>query len=248
MTVAANRIAPSRTACPRRAFTLVEMMVTIGVVIFLVAITVSATVALARRSEVHQTENVLRLLDMAMQEWETTADRKLTQGSLPSDDLDEDTEFVFIISEIFDRIGPNPSVKSIVAQINPKFVYTYRQSDLSDPPAWIRSYEEQFQLQAFVGSMTVLDAWGFPIYSTHPGRLYDEGPPFYDAPPTVTRDADGTIRTPNEDVFGTAKNRRICFVSAGPDSMFGRMDSPVDGELYDQTLDNVFSYPIDRPE
>ncbi len=61
-------------------------------------------------------------------------------------------------------------------------------------------------------------------------------------------DPDGTIRTPNEQRYGVARNRRICFVSAGPDQGFGNLTAmppyPADP---DPVRDNIYSYPINAP-
>ena len=94
----------------------------------------------------------------------------------------------------------------------------------------------------FDGSLTILDAWGTPIYATHPGRSYDpnlfEADPNYYKPP----DPDGTIRTYNEREYGVARNREVCFVSAGPDRRFGHLQADPQG-----SEDNLYSYPITRP-
>ncbi|MCZ6850871.1 MAG: hypothetical protein O7F17_04445, partial [Planctomycetota bacterium] len=94
----------------------------------------------------------------------------------------------------------------------------------------------------FVGSLTILDAWGTPIYATHPGRPFNAGSDPGDPEP------DGTIRTYNEDKYGGARNRQICFVSAGPDGNFGNLDPSI--PLYhdpEGAKDNIYSYPINKP-
>ena len=55
------------------------------------------------------------------------------------------------------------------------------------------------------------DPWGQPYRVVHPGQV---APPNTD-PDDV--DDDGTKRTEVERIYGIAVNRRICFVSAGPD-------------------------------
>ena len=63
-------------------FTLVEMVIVIGVIILLAALTLSVSVAVVEGSEVRQTENTIRLLTAALQEWEAQADRKVSYGVL----------------------------------------------------------------------------------------------------------------------------------------------------------------------
>ena len=46
----------------------------------------------------------------------------------------------------------------------------------------------------FVGAVTVLDAWGTPIYATHPGRPYRPG-----VDDMIHQDDDG-VKAP-EDIF-----------------------------------------------
>ena len=132
---------PARRAA-RRSFTLVEMVVTIGIIVVLAALTVSATVALVNKSEVRQTENVLRLLDTAVQEWEAEADRKLTWGvEVPPPgrtfDMYDEVPHVFTISEVVYRIEKSEAVSAILARIGPEFIYEYKNQFETDPPPWI---------------------------------------------------------------------------------------------------------------
>lgn len=52
-----------------RAFTLVELVIVIGLILLLVAITVTVSVGIMRQSEVRETQNVITVLDNAIQEW-----------------------------------------------------------------------------------------------------------------------------------------------------------------------------------
>lgn len=65
---------------PRRAFTLVELVIVIGLILLLVAITVSVSVGVLRQSEVRETQNVLTILDNALQEWQLHDRDGLTYG------------------------------------------------------------------------------------------------------------------------------------------------------------------------
>ena len=231
-------------------FTLIELVVVIGVMLLLLGLTLSVGVAVRTQSEVRETENILRLLDAAMQEWEQSADRQLTwwQEAGPGDDdylisdrfdIHSDTAEELIITEMLDVITRPSQIKQIIAQIAPEFVYTYREGAV---PPWIDPPVEP-QLEDFIGSLTVLDAWGWPIYATHPGRIWRESDGMY--PP---RNDDGTIQTYNEESYGVAENRRVCFVSAGPDGLFGQVDAPAGSTDFEQTTDNVYSYPVSPPQ
>ena len=238
----------------RGGFTLVEVVVVIGIILFLVGLTLSVSVAVIERSEIQQTETVLKLLDTAVQEWELLADRKLSwwqwRDSQSGDDqwsqadIHADTEEIFIITEVLETIARASQVKQIIAQVDPELVYIYQ---FSIYPEWIDAPQEEQQQDAlFVGGQTILDAWGTPIYATHPGRPFNPNLFPQDAPPNQP-DADGTIRTRNEQRYGVARNRRLCFVSAGPDQSFGVLTAvppyPADPE---PVRDNIYSYPIDK--
>ncbi|MHC4106700.1 MAG: prepilin-type N-terminal cleavage/methylation domain-containing protein, partial [Planctomycetota bacterium] len=104
----ASRLTPR---APRLGFTLVEIVVVISIVLFLVGLTLSVSTVVIERSEIRQTENTMRLLDTALQEWEALADRQVTWGTdgipdLPASydlkgnwmDGRSDTDDVFVIS------------------------------------------------------------------------------------------------------------------------------------------------------
>ena len=242
-----NRAEPDVKNRRSGGFTLIELLVVIGIIILLTGITVSVSMAVVQRAEAQRTRQTLTLLDQAVQEWERSADRQLTwwadqdpQSQWNRFDIHSDTPESLIITELLDVIRHNSAVQSILSQINEEFMYTYNAGEY---PAWIQSAEAQSQVDSrFDGSMTVLDAWGVPIYATHPGR------PWRLTDNQYTKDSDGTIRTYNEDVYGIAQSRNVCFVSAGPDQRFGLMHMPHDTEAFKATQDNVFSYEPIRPE
>ena len=99
----------------KRAFTLIEMLIAIGVVILLTAITVSAVMALTRSSEKSQTENTIRLLDMALKEWEDTTDRKITWGSRSTSDMaDNVAPHVYTVTEVLATIRHSAGVRDVI--------------------------------------------------------------------------------------------------------------------------------------
>lgn len=69
-----------RTSIRRRAFTLVELVIVIGLILLLVAITVSVSVGVLRQSEVRETQNVIAILDNALQEWLLQEGREISYG------------------------------------------------------------------------------------------------------------------------------------------------------------------------
>jgi type II secretory pathway pseudopilin PulG len=241
----------------RAAFTLVEMIITIGVIVLLTALTVSATVALSRKSEVRQTENMLRLLDMAVQEWEIKADRKITWGDGTNYEMRDGTPHVFTATEVLRRIRSSDVVRSFLAQIKPELLYEYNYGDTGEIPPWLPTTPDQddpdpnkaqarmqFLSEAWDGQLAVLDPWGVPIRAVHPGRVFELGDP-------GEPDPDGTIYLDDpmgygvELFYGRARSRRIRFVSAGPDGKFGNLSLDHDAPLHEQAHDNIYSYPVE---
>ncbi len=235
---------------PARGFSLVELTIVIGIVVLLAGLTLSAATAVVRNAEQRTTVIVMRQLDAAVGEWQVQADRRLSWWQFPYDDpnayaasdLHSNTPQVLIITELLDVVTRTAAGSSLIAHIDPDLVYRYE----DDTAPWLGNPMEKSHVKdRFIGSITVLDAWGTPIYATHPGRPWTtaDGPPGYSLP----RDQDGTIRTFNEQQYGIAPNRRVVFVSAGPDQRFGLPAefSPLETEaMLDARLDNIYSVPV----
>jgi type II secretory pathway pseudopilin PulG len=207
-----------------KGFTLVEMVIVIGIIILLAALTLSVSVAVVEGSEVRQTENTIRLLTAAIQEWEAQADRRVTYGSGTGFDInDQDyTDEESVTAKLLSIIGRPASVKQILAQINPEFVEQITGWDPNDSSNV---------------SLKCADAWDGVIIAVHPGRLWEQG-----SDPDNRRDVDGTFRTNIEMVRGVAANRQICFVSAGPNGTFGNLDPESPEYDPEPADDNLYSY------
>ena len=229
-----------------KGFSLVEMTVVIGLIVLLAGLTLSGSSAVLRYSEQRQTRIVLAQLDGAITEWELQADRKLIwwdvddhEKKSDSGDVHADTPEVLIVTEILDVVMRSRTIREMIAAIDSEFVYNYE----DDTAPWLDLPDEKDEVNArFLGSATILDAWGTPIYATHPGRVWTEQDP--DGP-----DPDGTIRTDNENRYGIAPNRQVVFVSAGPDGLFGLPGEfpPLSPGMGEARLDNIYSIPIVIP-
>ena len=61
-----------------RAFSLIEMMIVIGIIAILAGLTLGISNSVLRGSEIRKTEDAITLLDTALQEWETEMGRSIT--------------------------------------------------------------------------------------------------------------------------------------------------------------------------
>ena len=246
-------LASSRSSS--RAFTLVELVVVIGIIVVLAAIVLGVAGALGRKSDADRTRNVLKLLDMALGEWENAADRQMSWG-FDGEPLNMKYELhsrsavagvgtaEMATSDLLSKLRNATGSKDIMAKIDPKLLI--RRED--PPPA----------------RTLIRDPWDKEIIIVHPGRLPNpliNSDPV--APDPLRIDLDGTIRTgttgnanidpaASEIRFGECVNRRICFVSAGPDGDFGDLHldiaqgslTPQQQKEVDLAADNIYSYPL----
>ena len=225
-------LAPSHAR--HRGFSLVELVIVIGIIVLLVGLTVAVVAAISRGSETRVTENMLKILDTAYGEWKINAARDVTYGvdgvpagsgavyeiqQLPPDfspngDDHEPTDLVLAI------LLKNSSSKTILANIDSKLLV---------PPTTAHP------------EVTGRDAWGGELITVFPGRLWLSGD-------TFLKDKDGTIRTEFEQAFGICANRVPRFVSAGPDGRFGNLAfTGSNQQSIDNAKDNIYSYPLEAP-
>ncbi len=220
----------------RGAFTLIEMVIVIGIIVVLAGLTLAVSVAVTQGAEIRQTEATIELLNAALREWESQSDRQVTFG-VPNQpftnaryDIVEPSgigpdEMNQMTGELMTILGRNASAREIVARITPDFVDRYVDSN-------------------GVEHMLIRDAWGEPIVAVFPGREWVFNP---DSGDGVIRDADGTIRTVFEEGCGVAVNRQICFLSAGPDGLIGDLGAAPDTPKFAEAQDNLYSYAPINP-
>lgn len=214
----------------RRAFSLIEMMVVIGIIVLLAALTIGVVSVLSRGSETRATENSLELLTMAYEEWKSAAERDLSYGvngqpqagvvyDVPQDTVPGNANDHEPTDLLLAAISKSAAAKDILANISTDQLKQHSPTDTE---------------------ITLLDAWGTEVITVFPGRIWVVGD-------TYAKDADGTIRTEFENVYGVCVNRRVRFVSAGPDGRFGNRSAVQTTPMYDESIDNIHSYPLEAP-
>jgi prepilin-type N-terminal cleavage/methylation domain-containing protein len=196
----------------RRAFTLIEMVVVIGIIVLLAALTVAVSSTLTRKAEERQAEDTLRLLDMALQEWETAADRQITYGDpsivlptgqTPAYDINETlfsptdpVQQELLTSRVLAILANNSAANEVLAKIDTDYLMRVPEGSST--------------------RMKVVDPWDKSYRVVFPGRLSLPGDQY--------TDDDGTVRTLSEQLHGICQNRTIAFISGGPDGDFGDRD------------------------
>jgi type II secretory pathway pseudopilin PulG len=169
---------------------LIELVVVVAIIVLLVGMTVSVGVNLVEKSEVRQTQNIIQLLDTAVQEWELAADRKLSYGygqnhaQMPYD-IDAGIPHMLMLPVLLETVSRSAGAKDIIARIDPEHIYQF---DAAEPrPSWLISpapddpdpnanraagyiFDDGDEDELTWDAMTILDAWGNPLRLVHPGH------------------------------------------------------------------------------
>jgi prepilin-type N-terminal cleavage/methylation domain-containing protein len=215
----------------RRAFTLIEMVVVIGIIVLLAALTVAVSSTLTRKAEERQAEDTLRLLDMALQEWETAADRQLTYGTngqpnaidrydIQADLTPGDADDGELTRRVLFRLLKHSGANAVLAQLDTDALRQHPDTSLPS------------ELQRMI-----VDPWDKEYLVIFPGPLDSNVPAV---------DDDGTLRSEFENRYGICLNRKIVFVSAGPDGDFGdlQLNNSPSTPVNSAADDNMYSAPV----
>ena len=230
-----------------RAFSLIEMMIVIGIIAILAGLTLGISNAVLRGSEIRKTEDAITLLDTALQEWELEMGRSITfQGIAAMDGrydiyndgeigepgwggegLDQEIMHDGLnqrAKDIWDLLYENEASKSILSKIHPDLIV-----------------EDE-------GRKRVVDAWQSPIGIIFAGRDYAGS----GIATEFARDESGdlTVRDEAEDGLGSCINQRPYFISAGPDGLWGYQFQANQGaagnnageDVWVAAQDNIYSY------
>lgn len=74
----------------RRAFTLLELLIVIGIIVILASLVLAVSSTVIRASEDRATRNTIEVLNAAVEEYERTAERRITYRSTSDGGFDED--------------------------------------------------------------------------------------------------------------------------------------------------------------
>ena len=242
------RCHPQRTIYT--AFTLLEIMVAIGIIALLAAITLNLSNSIMRKADERQTKDVLRLVKLALVEWEIASDGKLTFEDYTYVGNCQDCSFDVwndgsLGSPTFGLIGvANGVMQAAMQDRMQKTVEVIRQIESSDN-ILLELTGDNF-IEDTEGAILV-DSWGTPIGVIFPGQYYADTSELAFA---QDESGDLTIRDQAEDGLGSCMNKEPIFVSAGPDRTWGyRFQSngghdndAIAKELWEASLDNIYSY------
>lgn len=248
-------------------FTLVELLVVIGIIAILASMVLAVSGGVLATSERKQVEDTFTLLNKAIQEMELTRGQELVFKR-----FGEDLKF-FDVEEIDPNSKPTPK-----AYIMPKLLALLRSNDRSREfinkinPDFLKRIEKPSSPLFPNENLDLVDPWGNRIAVVPCGRpatereirsAYRTGdsvkpdPEAADIPLKLGIDSvDRTVRTFDETILGVCSGRRWTFCSMGPDGRMGypewdlkRTPTQRDGNSdgIDDWADNVFSQTLTKP-
>lgn len=229
------------------AFTLIEMMIVIGIIALLAALTLGISNSVIKNSEIRQTKDALKLIEMALQEWELEKGRAITfEGYVPVAGGFYDAYSIgnLIGAPIFSPNGVNNEdmLEAMSERLNDLIVLLMR----SERANAILSKISPDMFIEDSGEYVLVDAWKTPIGIVYPGRNYADAYPQGSSVLAFDESGDLSLRDQAEDGLGSCKNLKPYFVSAGPDLEWGyrfqAMDGTGDEQLFEACLDNIYSY------
>ena len=248
----------------RGGFSLIELVVVVGVIISLISLVLAVSTLLIQANEARQLEATFANLNTAVQEYEQAIGRPLTYQDRTEQGFgvyDIPYNINFGIAGLEAYYGFNGAGEACNCGSN------------ADSHGWEKSIVRLFQLLARTESAeeivakidpslfipvklanglalpnnqsltTLVDPWGAAIALVMPGRKWRESDGDALGP-----DSDGTIRTSMETKLGVCRNGDPLFVSSGPDGDIGCLDCAGGSSVrFERTIDNIYSYRPEKP-
>jgi type II secretory pathway pseudopilin PulG len=243
----------------RRAFTVLELVVVIGVILILMALALTITSTVLSGNDRRSMQGTFLLLDQAIASWQAQTGRELTFGRIaiptgttgspdftlgttgPSaafDIYEENFDGTYAICVVVDRLASNPDAAEILSKIPSSMFRSVPRTIAGAPveplPAgWptpgVGTDPNQMPSTDWTLVREICDPWDKRIAVVFPGRA--ARPSELSATGTSVDREDGSVRTRDEVGFGICRGRKICFVSAGPDREFHTDDDITSYEL-----------------
>jgi len=243
----------------RRAFTVLELVVVIGVILILMALALTITSTVLSGNDRRSMQGTFLLLDQAIASWQAQTGRELTFGRIaiptgttgspdftlgttgPSaafDIYEENFTGTYAICVLVERLASNPDSAEILSKIPSSMFRSVPRGTKGTPvellpPGWPSAAPNTDPNQMPSSDWTLVreicDPWGKRIGVVFPGRA--ARPSELSATGTSVDREDGSVRTQDEFIFGVCRGRKICFVSAGPDGEFRTDDDITSYEL-----------------
>ncbi len=235
-----------RTIRRPRGFSLLELVVVMGIILVLIGLVLAVSGALTAGAEKRALEQSFGILDTAVQEWQQEMGREMTfRRTVPVTGFTTDP-----VTLDHDQ---NPNTPMITLAWDLQEVATAQADTQSRTFLDVLMYSERpreilanlpekllVKLPGATATQSELvDPWGKPIRIVFPGREWGKGT----GPDTGAADPDGTVRSVQAVQLGPCLDRRIRFVSAGPDGVFGDVTQASSTTLYKLSEDNIESYP-----
>jgi type II secretory pathway pseudopilin PulG len=248
----------------RRAFTVLELVIVIGVILVLMSLALTVTSVVLAANDRRSVQSTFVLLDQAITSWESQAGREMSSGrranppgtpTVPDFTLgtngptagfeiyEENFLTTYSICIVLERLTSSPDSADIIARLPStaiRFVPLNGANAVEPLPTGWTSTSPQTdpnQMPPYASVREIFDPWNRRIGVIFPGRAATKAEIAAAAAAPATIDVeDGSVRTMDEHYLGICRNRKMCFVSAGPDGDMGT------------TSDNIYSYePLPRP-
>ena len=257
-----------------RAFTLIELVVVVGIIIALLSLVLAVSTLLIQQNEARQLESAYANLSSAVQEYEQAIGRPIAyqarqeapfQGGY---DIPNNPQFSGYsgIETIYATGGGSSHDNTGIDSSG---------CNGGDPQGWqkhivslmglLQRTQSAEDIVARIDPALILPvtrANGLPLDPTDGLPLTKMVDPWGTPIAVVfpgrawrdsdaggnfeSPDPDGTIRTAMEDMVGVCRNGKVLFVSAGPDGIIGSRYC-LGGDRKEAALDNIYSYEPETP-
>lgn len=240
------------TAVARRGFSLLELVVVLGIILVLVGLVMAVSGSLTANAERRAVEQSFKILDSAVQAWQHEMGREMTfrrtvavtgfttDPTALDHDGNTNTPQITLAYDVVEVAAAQADTQSRTFLDALMLSEEARNVLAALPEKTLRNAGFNATTQQPIQEL--VDPWGKPIRVVFPGRKWGEGTG-PDTAPASARDADGTVSSSQEILLGPCLDRRIRFVSAGPDGAWGDV-STADHQatMYKISEDNIESY------